>query len=728
MAALSEREEPLHLADDQPFSVETQTSLVGRSLRTLKEGEAFAVFDAFGDAGTAPPSPEGIYFRDTRYLSRLELLFEGIRPLLLGSAVADDNAALTVHLTNPDVHGGDGNTTHRDLISLERTKFLWDETCYERVGLRNYSACRQSFRVTFCFGADFRDVFEVRGEDRPFREPVTAEVAAPDQVTFRYRGRDGADRHTQLSFEPSPTRLDTGTADFEFSLAPGERRSILLSIDAREERTRPAPPFLMAYRDKRRSVRGRTSGLPQVTTSNELHNEVLSRSVSDLGMLLTGEGNSVYPYAGIPWYSAVFGRDGIITALTMLWVEPAIAAGVLNRLAALQATGFDAAADAQPGKIVHECRLSEMARTGEVPFSRYYGTVDATPLFVLLAGRYFERTGDLETISRLWPNVVAALDWCDTHGDPDGDGFVEYARETDRGLANQGWKDSHDAIFHADGTMADGPIALCEVQGYVYAAKRSAAGIAAALGEGERASALMAEAETLRERFEAAFWCEEIGCYAIALDGRKRACRVRSSNAGHALFAGIASPERAARTAATLMSPGMFCGWGVRTIARGEARYNPMSYHNGSVWPHDNALIALGFSGYRLKVEATRLLESIFTVGRYQEFSRLPELFCGFTRRPHRGPVSYPVACSPQAWAAAAPFGLLQACLGLEINHFEDELRFDCPALPDFAESVTLRGLRVGASELDVRLAGRGQDLGLEILRRVGDARAVMSC
>ncbi|HUG62785.1 MAG TPA: amylo-alpha-1,6-glucosidase [Methylomirabilota bacterium] len=716
------------LRPDEAYAVETQTSLAGRALRTLKEGDAFAVFDPLGDCGSTPPSPEGLFFRDTRYLSRLELLVEGRRPLLLGSSVADDNAALTVHLANPGVDRQDRPRLARDLVAIERTKFLWDETCYERIGLRNYGSEHVQFSLEFRLGADYRDLFEVRDRDRSHRPPSTGNVTGPSEVTFRYHGADGATRRTIVTFDPLPARLSSSRAGFDVTLDPGERRSILIRVQMREERTDTAPGFLVAYRDKRRSVRARRLGRPVVETSNELHNEVLSRSLADLDMLLTGHGDTVYPYAGIPWYSTVFGRDGIITALMMLWIDPAIAAGALNVLAGLQATGFDQAADATPGKIVHECRQCEMARTGEVPFKRYYGTIDATPLFILLAGRYFEQTGDIGTISRIWPNIVAALDWCDLHGDRDGDGFVEYARETDRGLANQGWKDSHDSIFHADGSTAAGPIALCEVQAYVYAAKRAVATVAAAMGDRPRAEALLAEAERLRLQFEERFWCEDIGCYAIALDGDKRPCRIRSSNAGHALFAGIASQERAERTAETLMSPSMFCGWGIRTLARGEARYNPMSYHNGSVWPHDNALIALGFARYGLKSAATRLFESISAAGLYQDLNRLPELYCGFIRKPHRGPVAYPVACAPQAWAAAAPFALVQACLGLTVDHAAGEVRFDRPALPGFAESITITGLPVGGSEVDLRLSRHAGDIGLEILRRSGEVRALMTC
>jgi glycogen debranching enzyme len=484
--------------------------------------------------------------------------------------------------------------------------------------------------------------------------------------------------------------------------------------------------FFRAYRDTRRARRAATADIATVASSNEVFNEVFSRSASDIYTLLTRTELGPYPYAGIPWYNTIFGRDGIITAMMMLWTDPSVARGVLRTLADLQAAELDPDADCEPGKILHERRHGEMALLGEVPFRRYYGSVDATPLYLQLAGLYYDRTGDLQTIDEIWPNLEAALEWIDRYGDRDGDGFVEYEKTCPEGLINQGWKDSHDSVFHADGTLAKGPIALCEVQGYVYAAKLAMARLCWTRGDAARAHRLGAEAHELRERFDKAFWSEELGTYALALDGEKRPCIVYASNAGHALFAGIASHERARAVAKVLMSPESFCGWGIRTVRRGEARFNPMSYHNGSVWPHDNAMIALGFARYGLKEEAGRLFEALFTAATHQELRRLPELFCGFQRKPHRGPTAYPVACSPQAWAAAAPFALVQACLGLELRHEENEIRFTSPILWGYVNELVLRNLRVGDSRADLRIARHGRDAAVNVLRRVGDVRIVV--
>lgn len=730
---------PEHFADD---ALDAHPSLVDRPLRALKSGNAFAVLDSFGDMGITPDTSEGLFCNDTRHLSRLQLFFQNKRPLLLSSVIQDDNASLTVDLANPETTRSDGSTIiPRDAIAIGRTKFLWNSVCYERIGLRNFDRVPHEFWLSLTFGADFRDLFEVRGMKRARRGELRAEVTS--QIgRFAYRGLDDRIRRTVLRFSPEPDRLTLDCASFRFALAPGERASLLVTVacdlvDTQDQDAPslesavgvPAQGFAEAYRDARRDLRALTSNITKIEATNTLFADLITRSTSDLYTLMTRSPEGIYPYAGIPWFSTMFGRDGIITAMMLLWADPAVARGVLLQLAKAQAVTSDPKADAQPGKILHERRSGEMANLGEVPFGFYYGSVDATPLFVMLAGQYFERTGDLATIERLWGQIQAALHWCDTYGDRDGDGFVEYYRETDTGLANQGWKDSHDSICHADGTLAHGPIALVEVQAYVYAAKRAAASMARALGQVDRADELEVAASALRDRFDRAFWCEEIASYALALDGNKWPCQVRTSNAGHALFAGIALPERAAKVAATLMSEGSFGGWGIRTLHAGEVRYNPMSYHNGSVWPHDNALIALGFAKYGLKLEAARLFEATFAASTYQDQQRLPELFCGFLRRRRRGPTAYPVACSPQAWAAAAPFAMLAACLGLELPAATNEVKLIDPVLPTFLDDITLRGLKLTGSQFDLRVHRHKNDVTINVLKRwaQSDASVVMT-
>ena len=713
--------------DLAPFYISASASLSQLGIQALKQSDTFAIFNPYGDILSLKESPEGLFHNDTRHLSRLELTLNGAAPLLLSSNIHDDNAILSVDLTNPDLFDGARMILAKYAIHILRSKFLWQGVCYERIAIRNFSENTERVRLRLAFEADFADLFEVRGHSRAARGTQRAERRADDTAVLLYEGLDGVARETELRFDPAPDILTHEFAQFEFEIEPEERHTQFVTVNCTgaEAAEPPRRRFFTCIREARRDQRSTVRNAATVETSNTVFNELLCRSFSDLGMLLSKTEQGLYPYAGIPWFSAPFGRDGIITALQMLWVDPTIAKGVLRYLAATQATELNTAADAEPGKILHEARNGEMARLGEVPFRRYYGSVDATPLFVLLAGLYFERTGDVATVTALWPNIEAALNWMDGLGDRDGDGFVEYHRQTADGLVNQGWKDSHDSVFHADGQTAVGPIALCEVQGYVYAAKRVAASMARSIGKVTTAATLDGQASHLREIFDAQFWCDEISTYALALDGEKRPCRVRTSNAGHVLFAGLASPEKAARVARVLTSRDGFSGWGVRTLARSEPRYNPMSYHNGSVWPHDNAIIALGLARYGMKDEVLQILRGMFEASSYFPQRRLPELFCGFVRRRHKGPTNYPVACAPQAWASATPFAMLQACLGLEFDYQADKIIFNTPRLPEFLDEVRIRGLTLGDSRVDVLLRRHNNDVAVNVLARSGTVRVV---
>jgi glycogen debranching enzyme len=608
----------------------------------------------------------------------------------------------------------------KDMLHIVRTIFLWRGTAYQRIGIQNHGEGTATFDLTVLFDNDFADLFEVRGERRPRRGTSSSKLEGPAGVLLDYRGLDGRSRTTTLQFDPRPTRLAVNAATWHLELAPQQSAALFVAVSCNKSNPYQRAPFFRGLLAHRREMRQSTAGAASIETSNNIFNEVLCQAMADLNMLMTETPQGRYPYAGIPWYSTTFGRDGLITALQMLWVDPRIARGVLKRLAAFQATSVDPLADAEPGKILHEMRGGEMAALREVPFAQYYGSVDATPLFVLLAGLYVERTGDEETLAELWPSIEAALRWIDGAGDPDRDGFVEYHRASEQGLANQGWKDSYDAIFHADGRLAEGSIALAEVQGYVFAGKRLAASCALRLGLDEKAGQLATEAQALATRFEQAFWCEELGTYALALDGAKQQCKVRTSNAGQLLFTGIANEDRARKVAADLMRPHFFTGWGIRTVARGEARYNPMSYHDGSIWPHDNALIALGLARYGLKHSVEQVFKGLFDAASYMDLRRLPELFCGFQRERRRGPTLYPVACAPQAWASATPFTLLESALGLEFDAQRGEIRLRNPRLPAFLNEVVLRDLQLGPSSVDLHLRRHGEEVSLEVLRTRG--------
>ncbi|TDW32313.1 glycogen debranching enzyme [Rhizobium azibense] len=707
------------------FFIPAAASLQERRPRTLKHGDTFCVFDHNGDALSGPGSPEGLFHRDTRHLSHLYLTVGGQRPLLLSSSLRDDNATLTCDLTNTDLYDHDRLAIAHDLIHVRRSRFLWQGSLHERMTVRNFDDVLHTVSLEIAFGADFADLFEVRGTSRARRGKIGSPIVNSDSIFLSYDGLDGRKRATRISFSPPPAELSAGKVRFELDLQPQRTQTFFLRIDCNpaDEDKAGLKPFFIAMRDARRALRTSSKRAASIISSNDIFNEMVQRSMSDLYMLVTDTAEGPYPYAGIPWFSTVFGRDALITALETLWLDPAIANGVLRHLSANQATEFDPIADAEPGKILHEVRYGEMAELKEVPFRRYYGSVDATPLFVILAGEYFKRTGDLETIRSIWPNIRAALDWIVEHGDRDGDGFVEYGRQTHEGLINQGWKDSQDSIFHADGSLATGPIALAEVQAYAYGAFMAAAELCRKLGERPRAVALTARAVALQKNFDIAFYDEELETYVLALDGSKRPCRVRTSNAGHVLLTGLALPGRAAAVVRTLLSGTSFPGWGIRTVASTEARYNPMSYHNGSIWPHDNALIGIGMARYGLKREAAKILEGLFAAASYIDLRRLPELICGFPRRRAQGPTFYPVACAPQAWAAAAPLSLIQSCLGILFDPIEAQVTFDEPVLPTFLDEVILRNLSIPKGTIDVAIRRSRENVVVDVLDRKGDVK-----
>lgn len=704
------------------FYILATSSLADDRTRVLKHGETFAVFDRHGDIRQVGLGVQGIYHEGTRFLSRLELRLGKDRPLLLSSTVKDDNALLAVDLTNPDSYTSNGEISiPRGTIHISRTMFLWETRCYERLRLLNYGLVPISFSFSLLLEADFADIFEVRGTKRSRRGRRIDDFAEGGTIVLTYEGLDQVIRRTRLEFSLPPSEVSGTEARFEVGLQPKAELMLFLTVSCESVGAAPARlSYQSAFAEAGRALKHAKGRDCDIYTSNEGFNDWLNRSLDDLHMMITATPSGPYPYAGVPWYSTPFGRDGLITAFEALWVNPRLAQGVLSYLAATQAKEEIPEQDAEPGKILHEARSGEMATLGEIPFGRYYGSVDSTPLFIMLAGAYYEHTGDLDFIASIWPNIQLALKWIDKYGDADGDGFVEYARHSPQGLVHQGWKDSKDSVFHADGTLAEAPIALCEVQAYVYAAKRAAATIASALGQPELAAELWQQTHTLQQRFEQVFWCEELATYILALDGHKQPCRVRTSNAGHCLLTGIARRDRAWRTAQTLLGDDSFSGWGIRTVCALEARYNPMSYHNGSVWPHDNALIAWGMARYGFKDAVLKILTGLFDASLFVDLHRLPELFCGFRRRPGQSPTLYPVACSPQAWAAASVFLLLQACLGLSVKGRENRLVLSNPQLPEFLQEVRIRNLKVGEGIVDLLLQRHGQDVNIRVMRMEG--------
>lgn len=715
-------------ADDQWYVTATSTK-TEEPARVLKQGDTFGVFDRHGDifqadaGGQDTLTQQGLYHEGTRYLSYWELKVNGQRPLLLSSMIRRDNSLLIVDMTTPDLYRGGALLIPKGSIHIFRSVVLWDQARYEHLRLVNYGEQPVDLSVELSLAADYRDIFEVRGVHRSQRGTLLSSEVGENHVVLGYEGLDRVARRTRVCFDWQPHGLDPSRAITVVHLEPGESRHLHTSIVCTRERS-PAPPrcdYYQAMANCSDSMAASEARAATLYTSNEEFNDWLNRSGADLDMLVTHTPEGPYPYAGVPWYSTPFGRDGLITALQSLWVRPWLARGVLAFLASTQAEREDPASDAEPGKILHEARSGEMAALGEIPFERYYGTVDATPLFVILAGHYYRRTGDHEFINGIWPNIERALAWIDHYGDADGDGFVEYSRHSENGLVQQGWKDSTDSVFHADGTLAQGPIALCEVQGYVYKAKLLAAELADVLGRQGHAQLWRASADRLKQRFNEAFWMEDLNTYALALDGEKRPCRVCTSNAGHALFSGIADPDCARRLTDTLLAKESFNGWGIRTVAEHERRYNPMSYHNGSVWPHDNGIIAFGMARYGFKREALSVLTGFFDAANFLDLHRLPELFCGFTRLPGQGPTLYPVACSPQAWASGAVFQMVQACLGLNFSAEKPQIRFYHPQLPEYIDWMRIEGFRFGDGSVDLVLRRHHNDVGINVERKEGD-------
>ena len=671
---------------------------VAHRLYALKDRDTFVVADAFGDIVGAG---DGLFSNDTRILSTYRLLLGAAPPSMLSAAISQDNVFFTAHGANQALPFPGGSVGPPGILHVERKRLLWDQMLFERIRIVNYSRDDVIVPLRLEIGADFHDMFEVRGMKRIKRGVTLPPEVGERSVQFRYEGLDRVKRDCVVAFSDPPGRLSAHRAEFMYSLMAEGRLELYVEIGSTEDATPSRERFRAAAARARWDMRARRRHGAQIDSSGRLFNQWLRKSRADLALLTTPMETGPYPYAGIPWFSTTFGRDGLIAAWQILWFEPSLARGVLTYLAAHQAEEVSDFRDSAPGKIMHEARRGEMPALGEVPFGRYYGGVDTTPLFVALAGAYAQRTGDMSLIDRLWPALKRAVGWIEQFGDSDDDGLLDYARGAKGGLSNQGWKDSGDSVFHSDGRFPKGPIALVEVQGYVFAAYRAMAELAERRGDDPAAADYRRKAERTRQAVEARFWMESREYYGIAVDGESALCEALSSNPGHLLFAGLPTPERGRKVVDKLMSSGFSSGWGVRTLASGEARYNPMSYHNGSVWPHDTAICALGMSRYGERDGVVGLMSDMFEAASLFEM-RMPELFCGFSRLAGEPPVAYPTACIPQAWAAGSVFMLLQACLGLQIDAFKRRVDIVHPRLPIGIDRLRIQGLRVGATSVDL--------------------------
>lgn len=709
-----------------PFIV----SEVPRQSLVLKEGEYFLYSYENGEIAHGNRAGLGLYYRDTRYLSTLETRIEGM-PLLLLSSSAERSYIANIHLSNPDLITEDGANIPQDTVSVKKSRLIYNGLI-ERCHVRNFHTAPVHIRLSIGLAADFADIFEVRGMCRERRGTVHRPLIEGDgTVSLSYTGRDRMRRTARITFSRQPDELRVGRAGvevvFSFLLDSYEREFIdLYVIPLEEGEEEPAASFEEARDALQVSYDDWMKPATKIATGNAVFDLMIEHSMRDLRALHTRTRYGEIVVGGVPWYSTPFGRDALITCYEVLMFKPELARESLLFLAAFQGREVNDWRDEEPGKIIHEIRQGEMARTNEIPHTPYYGTVDATPLFLVLMVEYLKWTADVETFHRLRENVDAALMWIDDYGDLDGDGLVEYNRRSPMGLSNQFWKDSGDSILLPGGRLPAMPVATVETQGYVYYAKRGMGELFLSLGEEERGRNLLEQAEELRRRVEDSFWDEELGFYVIALDGEKKPVRVVSSNGGQLLFTGLPSPQRAKRVIARLAGSEMFSGWGIRTLSEKEHYYNPMSYHNGSIWPHDNALILKGIKLYGEYEPYIHIMEGISRTNMRMASLRLPELFCGFKRTRFNEPVPYPVACSPQAWASGSPFLILQSMLGLSPEAAQGVLHIDNPLLPPWLEKVELEGLRVGPSRLDLLFRREGGATVFSVTDKEGDIKVVV--
>ncbi len=702
--------------------------------QALSNEHTFLVSDHPGDMPAGGQAGLGLYYKDTRHVSKLELKLNGLSLNLLSSS--DEDVYRTVSLlTNPHLRVGEQSVAPGD-VSLLRSRVVLDSV-YEQLTLTNYSRHSLQLELSLHVEADFADLFEVRGFPRGRSGELMEPQTDTEGLLLRYKGGDEVTRSTRIGYSPFPDSIDTqapsstdtaSTATspssnfaaigarllWRLNLAPAEARTIELCYTA----STGEPP--------EHQVKGHAPALERVSasyarwqadatsvqTDNEDFNRLLERSALDLRALTHAYPTGRLPVAGIPWYAVPFGRDSIITALQTLSFQPDLAVGTLRFLAAHQGKHDDPWRDEDPGRIMHELRFGELAGTRQVPHTPYYGSVDSTPLFVMLFAQTLRWTGDRQLYEELMPAVLRALEWIDTHGDLDNDRYIEFRSRSERGIANQGWKDSGDSLLYHDGAHVEPPIALVEAQAYVHAAKVWLAEVARAMGDSQLAATLESQASALRRRFNDDFWLEDSEYYTQALDSEKRPVPDITSNPGHALIGGIVPPQRAARVVARLLAPDMAGGWGVRTRASSDSNYNPMSYHNGSVWPHDNSLIAWGMAQSGHRDEANEIASQLLAAARHFRLFRLPELYCGWGRGeiPLDRPADYPVSCSPQAWAAGTPYLLLQSILGLEADALHGRLRVR-PHLPTWIQTVVVHNLRVGQGRVSLRISPMSLDV-----------------
>ncbi|MFG6148112.1 amylo-alpha-1,6-glucosidase [Halobacillus sp. B23F22_1] len=696
--------------------------------RAIKENNMFLLTNPSGSIFSEDAYGLGLYIKDTRFLSHFETFINGESPILLDSD-GSSNYVSRMTLTNPHQEENGGIKLWRESLEVTREQFIVENVLYEKISFKNYSPQSIEFTFSVKAQADFKDMFLIRGFQSGNIGQLTETHSDHDQLSFHYKGADDLLRSTTLSWNhPGKADKDDQTLiHFSFNLKPQEEKALKINVSAaiKDQFTGIPLNYEKAFEKLESSHEQWNAELPSVSSDSEVLNGTVKQGLNDLRVLLTNLGHGPFPVAGLPWFGVPFGRDSLIAAWQMLPFYPEAAKGTLFTMASLQGTKENEWRDEQPGKIMHEIRYGELANTNQVPFTPYYGTIDATPLFLVLLSEYVKWTGDLKTFELLQGNVDHALEWINIYGDRDQDGFVEYFQESAKGIANQGWKDSADSVVHRSGKYAEAPIALSEVQGYVYHAKTGLADVYEALQQGEIAHLLRQEAENLSDLYENAFWMVEEKFYAIALDKDKEQVGSLTSNPGHTLISGIASESRSRAVAEKLVSPSMFSGYGIRTMATSEKAYNPMSYHDGSVWPHDNSLALLGMSkqGYTKEMKTT--VEGLLQAASEFDYYRLPELFCGYEREKGRL-IRYPVACSPQAWAAGTSLTFIQSLLGLFPNVLTKEIKLN-PTLLDNMNYLEVEKLPVGRGYLSLKVKREDNLIRVKVLENTTGLKVVSS-
>ncbi|MFE7083366.1 glycogen debranching N-terminal domain-containing protein [Priestia megaterium] len=670
--------------------------------RVIKENDVFLLSEPNGNITKEHPYGLGLYTKDTRFLNKLNLKINGENPVLLSSE-ANENYMATILLTNPHMEDEKGLILWRESVEIERKRFINKGVLHEALKFKNYFPKTITFSITVELEADFMDMFIVRGFQTGKVGRRTGQFVDGEQLIFTYQGADNLSRKTLISWNKQPSSVsDLGEITFEFTLDHEQEEEVVLMIQPQigEEKKDKILPMRKALNDLQNSYTKWESSSTKVKTDHQILQRLISRGLNDIRVLLTDVGYGQFPVAGLPWYGVPFGRDSLIAALQMLPFNSEVAKGTLKTMAAYQGKENNSWLDEQPGKIMHEVRYGELANTDQIPFTPYYGTVDATPLFLILLTEYVKWTGDFEFLKELQGNVDAAFTWIDKYGDKDGDLFVEYHQESSKGIANQGWKDSGDSIVHRNGDYAESPIALAEVQGYVYQAKMGIALLYEAVDKAEEAKLLKEQAVLLKKKFDEQFWMDDVSFYAIALDQNKEKVGTITSNPGHVLLSEMLNEEKVEHVASMLVSDKMFSGYGIRTMGEGESGYNPISYHDGSIWPHDNSLILLGLSKVGKQEEANKVMQGLIDAAQHFEYDRLPELFCGYSSNLGK-PVKYPVACSPHAWAAATPLTFIQSLLQLFPNSISKEIYLN-PCLLDNMNELNVQGINIGEGILSV--------------------------